>query len=485
MRKPRALVVSGIPAMAPAGAPRHVSAKRVHRLRMNWFMVGSLFGVAISFFMNLLVTAIILPGYQEVMGRHGEVAMNEAREQGLEIAALTALPAADTVATIESRITNTPPPVTYPRTLALEVGKNDTLVGMLIRNNVPQLEAHNVVAALKAKFNPRALKVGQRISITLERHEKLGDAAAVKELAIRLPNLSTVELERLENGGFNVASTRAELFASAYRAKGTVKSSFSQALDDAGVPLSAINELIKAYSYDVDFQRDIHPGDTIEVLFDRKVTKEGEVGGHENLRYAALILNGKKQEIFRFKDNYGDVAWYDGKGQSVKKSLIRTPIDGARITSRFGMRNHPILGYSKMHRGVDFGAAQGTPIYAAGDGTVTFKGWSNGYGNFVEIRHNGTYSTAYGHCSRFGNIKLGGRVKQGQVIAYVGSTGQSTGPHLHYEVRQNGAQVNPAARQFNLASGLGGKQLAAFKARKTVMLRELASLSGASQVASR
>lgn len=466
-------VVSAIPAVASGPVIRSVTVKRLARLRWNWFMVGSIFGVGISFFMNFLISAIIIPEYrQRAAGQ--DIVIAEFEQD--TIADLEPLAKHDMTTSLASA---------YPLTLALEVGKGDTLVGMLLKHQVPEEEAHNVVAALKAKFNPRQLKVGQRISVTLERHEKLGDRAAVKELAIRLPNLSTVELQRLQDGNFNVAAVKAELFASAYRANGTVKTSFSQALDDAGVPLSAINELIKAFSYDVDFQRDIHPGDTIEVLFDRKVTKTGEVGGHENLRYAALTMNGKKTEIFRFRDSDGDYAWFDTKGHSVKKSLIRTPIDGARITSRFGMRTHPILGYSKMHRGVDFGAPTGTPIYAAGDGTVTFRGWKNGYGNFVEIRHNGTYSTAYGHISRFGKVSVGSRVKQGQVIAYVGSTGMSTGPHLHYEVRENGRQVNPVSKQFNMASGLSGQQLAAFKSHKRDILRELASLSGQHQFASR
>ena len=476
------IFISPIPVAATAPVIRNVAAKRVQRLRWNWFVIGSIFGIGISFFMSFLITAVI-PGLgirDWGLGKISTPHIVASREDS--IAPEETLAASPPIPNPQAPISNAP---TFPRTLALEVGKGDTLVGLLIKNQVPKAEAHNVVVALKKEFNPRALKVGQRINVTLDRHEKLGDAAAVKELAIKLPNLSTVELARLANGSFNVAATKEELFKNAYRAHGTVKTSFSQAADDAGLPMSAINELIKAYSYDVDFQRDIHPGDTIEVLLDRKTTKNGEVGGYENLRYAALTLNGKKHEIFRFKDNYGEFAWYDGKGRAVKKSLIRTPIDGARISSGFGMRNHPILGYSKMHRGVDFAAPTGTPIFAAGDGTVTFKGWKGGYGNFVEIRHNGTYSTAYGHISRFGKISVGNRVKQGQIIAYVGSTGQSTGPHLHYEVRQNGAQVNPTAKQFNLAAGLSGKQLAAFKTKKAAMMQELASLSGAVNVASR
>ena len=246
-----------------------------------------------------------------------------------------------------------------------------------------------------------------------------------------------------------------------------------------------MNEIVRAFSYDIDFQRDIHRGDTFEVLTDRQTSASGRVGGYGAPRYAALTLEGEKYEIYRYKNADGDYAWFDSKGNNVKKSLLRTPINAATITSSFGMRMHPLLGYTKMHKGVDFGAATGTPIMAAGDGIVEFKGWKTGYGNFVVIKHNNTYETAYGHISKFGNISVGNRVRQGQVIAYVGMTGAATGPHLHYEVRENDTQVNPVAKQFNMASGLTGKALAAFNATRQSVLKELTSLSKPVKVASR
>ncbi len=378
----RMLSVSAIPAVHSGPVARPVSAKRVHRLRLNWFVVGSVFGVGISFFLNFLITAILLPEYEAVMQRHGEITVAESSAP----AVVPNLPTAPM----------TPPPPTYPRTLALKLNPGETLVGMLIRNRVPITDAHNVVAALDDKINPGKLKAGQKVSVTLDRHERLGDAAAVKELAITLPNLSSVELKMLQDGHYDVAATQEELSMRPYHAAGVVKTSFSQALDDAGVPMSVMNDLIKAYSYDIDFQRDIHPNDKIEVLMDRKVSKDGRVGGYGEAKYAVLTLSGHRHEIYKFKDGDGELAWYDDKGSAVKKSLLRTPIDGARITSGFGMRVHPLLGYSKFHKGVDFGAPQGTPIFAAGDGTIEQRGWVNGYGNFVLIRHNGTYETAYG-----------------------------------------------------------------------------------------
>lgn len=476
------ILISPVPSSAAVSpSARPISVKRLARLRINWFVVGSVFGVGLSFFMNFIISTLVMPGYQQLVVSRESLVVSEGSHSDASAAVEVenAANATPPLTTHDSRLTT---PV-YPVTLALKVNKGDTLLDMLIANHVQNSEAHQVITALKAKFNPQKISVGQRISVTLERHEKIGDAAAVKELAIKLPDLSTVALQRMQDGAFTVSSTMDESVAAqakqkTFRGFGKVRTSLSQAGASAGIPAAIMSEVTKAFSYDIDFQREIHPGDTIEVLVDRKEQGPNVYstsGG--SLRYAALTLKGKKHEIFRFRNQYGEYAWFDGKGNSIKKSLLRTPVDAVHITSSFGMRTHPLLGYTKFHKGVDFGAPSGTPIMAAGDGIVTFKGWMNGYGNFVTIKHNGTYTTAYGHCSRFGDISVGSRVKQGQVIAYVGMTGMATGPHLHYEVRQNDIQVNPVAKQFNMASGLTGKQLASFMASKKAALGELASLA--------
>ena len=544
-------MISPVPAVVTEPVSRPFSHKRISRLRINWFVVGSVFGVGISFFMNFLVTALVIPQYEAMMGRsRGDIAFNDsskpaapaapaapqvavaeptAPDHSFKLADIAGIfmtdarptaaapaPAApeqphtgwfslshlfhhDTTAPAEATPADdeqddvadadattskaapaaapAKPTINYPQNLTLRIGNGETLLSMLLRHNVPAADAHNVIAALKGKLNPGSLKAGQQITLTLARHETLQNAAAVQELAIKLPNFSTVELSSTPSGAFSVSAIKAELKDRAFHPVGIVKTSLYQGGASAGIPLSTMREIVTAFSYDVDFQRDIHPGDKIEALLDRKQTDDGQVGGYDNLRYAALTLHGRKMEIFRFKDGNGDYAWYDAKGNSVKKSLLRTPIDAATITSGFGMRMHPILGYTKFHKGVDFGAAQGTPIMAAGDGIIEQRGWVNGYGNFILIKHNDKYETAYGHMSRFGAIPEGGHVKQGQVIGYVGMTGQATGPHLHYEVRENGTQVNPTQKQFNLATGLTGKQLASFNANKQGMIREMASLS--------
>ncbi|MFM9889856.1 MAG: peptidoglycan DD-metalloendopeptidase family protein [Rickettsiales bacterium] len=464
-----------------------MSVKRVARLRINWFMVGSIFGVGISFFMNFLITSVVVPEYNVVMGRHEPVQMAETKD-GDRVSGL-GYRAEDVKAQAQPALAETrnpkpeTPSISYPRKLALKLIQGKSIADMLIANHVAESDAEAVMKTISTNVPADQLKPGQRISVTLARHESIGDAAAVKELAMRLPNLSTVELERLENGQFNVAATKAAMSATAFRGYGVVKTSLFQAGDDGRIPANIMHEIVKAFSYDVDFQRDIHPGDTIEVLISRKENKGAEPS-FGALRYAALTLRGKKQEIFAYKDGSGQLAWFDARGNSIKKSLLRTPLEAAHITSGFGMRTHPILGYSKFHKGVDFGAASGTPVMAAGDAVVEERGWKNGYGNFLLLKHNGAYETAYGHLSKFANIKVGQRVKQGQVVAYVGMTGMATGPHLHYEVREKGDQVNPVSKQFNMASGLTGKSLAAFNASKAQIVRELADLGGAPVVAS-
>ncbi|MDX2095130.1 MAG: M23 family metallopeptidase [Alphaproteobacteria bacterium] len=495
------IMISPVPAIAGSlPVIRPVARKRLSRLRLNWFVVGAFFGIGLSFFMSFLLVAVVTPAYDSVVARLQPVKINETagNSSGVPLP-LRGEGALNPSAQLSTPLTPPSPAgregvtaptataaLTYPRTLALKVGKGDTLLDLLLANRVQTGEAHAVINALRSKFNPRNLRIGQKISVTLERHEKLGDAAAVRELAIRLPNLSTIELQRLQDGGFNVAATEDVATSRTFRGFGKVRTSLLQAGADGHIPAAAMQELLKAYSYDIDFQREIHPGDSIEVLMERKPAKSGSgFVGYAGIRYAALTLRGKKHEIFRFKDSFGDAAWFDGKGRSIKKSLLRTPVDAVHITSGFGLRTHPIMGYTKMHRGVDFGAPTGTPIMAAGDGVVTFKGWKSGYGNFVTLKHNEKYETAYGHISRFSAIKVGSRVKQGQVIAYVGMTGMATGPHLHYEVHEAGNQVNPVAKQFNMAAGLSGKSLAAFKTAKQSALNELATLArGTATVAS-
>ena len=210
--------------------------------------------------------------------------------------------------------------------------------------------------------------------------------------------------------------------------------------------------MIRIYSFDVDFQRELQPGDSFEVLYEALFENDGSLAKTDGVLYASLTLSGQRLDMYNFTPHSGHSDFFDSKGQSVRKTLMRTPIDGARLSSRFGMRKHPVLGYSRLHKGTDFAAPRGTPVYAAGDGVVESAGRNGAYGKYVRIRHNSTYKTAYAHMRRIAKgMRRGKRVRQGQVIGYVGSSGRSTGPHLHYEVLRGGRQVNPL--KIKLPSG--------------------------------
>lgn len=352
----------------------------------------------------------------------------------------------------------------FPASVNLQVGEGDTLLTILTDTGVSYEEAHAAVLALRKIYDPRRLDVGQKVAVDLDARDDDPNTPTLKSLSMPISRTAMVELKRTKNGSFNARTIEAPLEKKLVRAGGKIFSSFYKTGLAAGIPADTLADLIRIYSYDVDFQRDIKRGDKLEVLMERLQTKEGVIAGYGGVAFAQLELDNRKIAIYRYEDKNGNVDYYNEKGESLRKALLRTPINGARITSGFGMRMHPLLGYSKMHRGVDFGAAPGTPIYAAGNGIVEIAGWNGGYGNYVRVRHDGKYATAYAHASHIAKgIHPGVRVKQGQVIAYVGSTGMSTGPHLHYEVLVNGQQVNPSGIRFKTGNGLSGKELAAFK----------------------
>ena len=224
-----------------------------------------------------------------------------------------------------------------------------------------------------------------------------------------------------------------------------------------------INEIIRIYSFDVDFQRDIYEGDTFEIQFIREKNEKNEIVAIKDPEYLMLSSRGTPLPYYLFS-NEEFSEYFDEKGKGMTKSLMKTPINGARLSSSYGMRKHPISGYNKMHKGVDFAAPTGTPIFAAGNGIVEYAGRNGGYGKYIRIRHDSTYKTAYAHLNSYKKgIGSGVRVKQGDIIGYVGSTGKSTGPHLHYEIIVNGKQINPATLKLPSGRKLNDQQLIDFK----------------------
>ena len=262
---------------------------------------------------------------------------------------------------------------------------------------------------------------------------------------------------------------------------GEINSSLYASAAKAGLTAGETKELSDIFRYSVDFERDLRKGDKFEALFEK-----GKNGSFGHILYAKLTNRGSEIALYRgVDDTTGEVGYFDATGKTNKRSLMRTPVAGARVSSHFGMRHHPILGYNKMHRGTDFRAQRGTPIFAAGDGIVEYLGRKGAYGKYIRIRHNGVYETAYAHMSRYANgLNSGDRVRQGDVIGYVGSTGRSTGPHLHFEILEYGNQINPMnIADFGPTRGLSGAALSAFMVRVSRIEIALTLLRSGSRVA--
>ena len=225
------------------------------------------------------------------------------------------------------------------------------------------------------------------------------------------------------------------------------------------IPIEILTKLIRLYSFDLDFQRDIRKDTKVSISYDSKNIEDRDQQFFGDINYALIEIEKNKLEYFKFKTDEGFIDYFNKKGENVKKSILKTPIDGARLSSTFGIRKHPILGYNKMHRGVDFAASKGTSVFAGGNGMIEFAGKNGGYGNYIRIRHNNEYKTAYAHLLGFKKgISTGIRVNQGDVIGYVGSSGRSTGPHLHYEIIYQNKQINPLTLKLPTGKKLKGKE---------------------------
>jgi len=349
-----------------------------------------------------------------------------------------------------------------------EIRSGDTLMELLLGSGIGRAEAHEAVDAMSELFSPRDLRPGHLISLSVSESDEGADAEPrIVELRLRPRADLDIKVSRGREGGFVAAAIDRPLISEVMYAASTIESSVFEAGQAQKVPLTAMAEVIRAFSYDVDFQRDIRSGDSFEILYEVYRDEQGTLAKTGNILYASLTLSGRTLEIYRFAPEGARPDYFKPNGESIRRALLRTPIDGARISSGFGMRKHPILGYSRMHKGIDFAAPTGTPIFAAGDGVITQIGRNGSYGNYIRIRHNSRYSTAYAHISRFAKgIRKGSRVRQGQVIAYVGSTGRSTGPHLHYEILAEGKQINPLGVKRPTGRNLEGEELKAFQAAK-------------------
>lgn len=361
----------------------------------------------------------------------------------------------------------------------VRVGRGDTLMGLLLASGLAQAEAHAAVCALQDVYNPRDLRPGHELVLTFRTGSEDLEEEFFEGLKMQVDVNRNVLVQREGNEQFAAMEERWELQHVPAAAQGRIDTSLYEAAVNSGLPVPVLMQMIRAYSFDVDFQRDIHPGDTFEVLFERQVDLEGLPVREGPLLYATLQTRGRSLRIYRYTSLDGETDFYNERGQSVRKTLMLTPIDGARLSSGYGMRRHPILGYSRMHKGLDFAAPSGTPIMAAGDGVVVEAGRKGNYGNAVVLRHPNEYRTLYGHMRRFARgIKPGARVKQGEVIGYVGTTGMSTGPHLHYEVLHRGKHVNPASVVSPPGRTLAGNDLELFRRVTPELEGQYAALAG-------
>lgn len=366
----------------------------------------------------------------------------------------------------------------------LSIKSGDTLTGVLVKAGVERVHAVRAIDALSKLFDPRRIRPGQKLAVLFERKSTDPEPGRFVGLSIAPDFSRAFEVSRTGEDDYSAVEKEKALTRSPARAHGSIGSSLFVDGEKAGIPVSVLVELIRAYSWDVDFQRDIWPNDHFEIMWERIFDDAGNLVHNGEILYANLTLTGTTHPIYRFKDKNGDIGFFNEKGQSARKALMRTPIDGARLSSRYGRRKHPILGYTKVHRGVDFAAPKGTPIYAAGDGRIEHSGWKGAYGKYVRIRHNSEYSTAYGHMTRIArSAGKGKRVRQGQVIGYVGSTGRSTGAHLHYEIMRGGRQTNPLKVRMPSGRKLKGKELAQFKTAQVEMDTVFAGLPPQTELA--
>jgi len=397
---------------------------------------------------------------------------------------------------------------TDSRTVTLDRG--DTLVGALTDAGVSSEDANAVVLAMAKVYDMRNVRAGESFDITFTTvpdkplaqitytpprqglddsvsDEDTGDASVENVPATPIGKLLSlsyspsvdheITITRAANGAFTADDVHKKLEARYHRAGATIDSSLYLAAMQAGIPADVVVQMIHMFSYEVDFQRDIRPGNSFEVFYNYYYTPEGQPAKQGDIAYAEMHLGGRTVALYRYQPK-GDAAdYFDFHGQSAKSMLMKTPVDGARITSGFGMRFHPILGYTRMHKGIDFGVPTGTPVMAAGSGVIKQEGWSNGYGKLLVIDHQNNYATAYGHLSRFAaGLHVGSRVRQGQVVAYSGMTGMATGPHLHYEIRIGGNQVNPASVKVATGRHLFGRDLRDFLVERLHIDAELASM---------
>ena len=328
-----------------------------------------------------------------------------------------------------------------------KVSNGETFDNILELYSIREKEINEIKKKLSNKINLNKLNTNHKIKFTLDQSNNF-----IKDFTFQVSNKEKIYLKRgTDNNQFDQKILVTKLKKNTIYKENSIMQSLYKSASEQRIPANVIIEFARIYGFQVDFQRDIRKRDSFQILFEVFKDDNGKIIETGEILFANLKLSGVNNSLYFFNED-GSSGHYDKNGKSVKKALMKTPINGARLSSPFGMRKHPIDGFNKMHRGTDFAAPMGTPIMASGDGVIKKAGWCGGGGNCVVIKHNSTYQTVYAHMSKFARgIRNGVRVKQAQMIGYVGSTGKSTGPHLHYEVIVNGKKIN--SQKLKLPSG--------------------------------
>ena len=343
-----------------------------------------------------------------------------------------------------------------------KIKSGETFDKILEGYSIEKSEILKIKKSLQKKTNLNKLNTKHIIQFSLDK-----TLNKINQFTYQVSNTQKIYLERdIENDVFKEELLTIKLKKQIIYKENIILESLYQAATEQKIPANTIIEFARIYGFQVDFQRDVRKQDKFQIMYEIFLNEKKEIIETGEILFANLKLSGQDNSLYYF-DNEKNAGHYDKNGKSIKKALMKSPINGARLSSAFGMRKHPIDGYNKMHKGTDFAAPMGTPIMASGDGVIKKAGWCGGGGNCVKIRHNSSYETVYAHMSKFARgIKSGVRVKQGQIIGYVGSTGKSTGPHLHYEVIVNGKKVNSQTLKLPSGKILKGKQRKIFETKK-------------------
>jgi murein DD-endopeptidase MepM/ murein hydrolase activator NlpD len=346
----------------------------------------------------------------------------------------------------------------------LKVRNGDSIQRILYEQKISPSEVNNVLNALRREYNFGTLRNDQKVYLIVKR-EKNGNF--VSRLTVNIDNITSVHVFLNKDNVYETKRVTKILTKKNHLIETTIDRGIYRTAKQSGIENSIVAQFARLYGFEVDFQRDLKKNDKIKIFYERYLDDDGVSQRTGNIIYSEITNVEKNIILYRYEYPNGTTAYFTPEGKSIEKSLMRTPINGAKLSSRYGFRIHPILGYNQMHQGTDFAAPIGTPVMASGAGTVEYSGWKGGYGKFISIRHSPVYQTNYAHLQDYAKgIRRGAKVQQGQVIGYLGSTGSSTGPHLHYEVVVNGRKENSQTLKLPSAAPLEGNNKNFFEIQK-------------------